>query len=72
MKTLKDEIAYYKRNFTKVAQSHGIESDAALYAMFILRAVSAGMPRTDAFNYAAKEVDKMHEMELAQCDSILS
>lgn len=70
MKTQKDHIEYYTKQLEKVISSYGVGSDAAMSSMFKLKAITAGMPHENIFNYARTEMTRLHDMELAQCMSI--
>lgn len=68
-KSQKELIAYYTENLEKVIAAHGLCSDYADNAFFLLQAVKSGMKHEDIFEYAEKKTKELHTLALENCNN---
>lgn len=72
MKTQKELIEYYKKQFDKVVKSHGADSDHAIHAFMLLRGAKIGHNTKTIFKYANKETERLIKQAINDPDVNLS
>lgn len=61
-----ERIEYYKKQFIKVVEAHGADSEYATSAFFDLQAAKMNMPLNDSFKWVEKECERLREITLEQ------
>lgn len=61
-----EQINHFTNQFNKVVGSHGVDSEHAVNAFFVLQAAKMGMPTTKIFKWANAETERLHEIALQQ------
>lgn len=57
-------IEHYTKEFNKVVESHGLTSDYATNAFFVLQGAKMGKPLDKLFTWANSECERLHQITL--------
>lgn len=61
MKTIADNIEYWKKDFQRIVNSHGLASDLAAEAFFRLQAARMKLPKGEFLKWANGESKRLEE-----------